>query len=50
MSGFDGVLDGLRDLAGLQARHAAAVDDLNRSFNGLHDGHAGERVVQALLG
>ena len=50
VSGLDGVLDGLRDLAGLQARHATAIDDLNRTYNALHDGHAGERVVQALLG
>ena len=50
VSGFDGVLDGLRDLERLQAEHATAVDDLNRGYNALHDGHAGERVVRALLG
>jgi len=50
VDGLDGVVDVLRDLAGLQAHYAAAVDDLNRRYNALHDGHAGERVLQALLG
>jgi CDP-glycerol glycerophosphotransferase (TagB/SpsB family) len=50
VDGLDGVLDGLRDLAGTQARYATAVDAVNRRYNQLHDGRAGERVVQALLG
>ncbi|GAA1798163.1 hypothetical protein GCM10009795_049550 [Nocardioides hankookensis] len=47
---LDDVVDALRDLGGLQERYAAAVDDLNRTHNALHDGRAGARVVKALLG
>jgi CDP-glycerol glycerophosphotransferase len=49
VSDLDGVLDALDDLAGLRDRFADAVDDLNATYNALHDGHAGERVVRALL-
>lgn len=45
-----GVIEALRDLDGLRARHALAVEELNRTYNRLHDGRAGERVVRALLG
>jgi glycosyltransferase involved in cell wall biosynthesis/CDP-glycerol glycerophosphotransferase (TagB/SpsB family) len=47
---LDGVLDHLRDLDGLRDQHATAVAELNRTHHALHDGHAGERVIQALLG
>jgi glycosyltransferase involved in cell wall biosynthesis len=46
---LDGVLDHLRDLDGLRDQHAAAVAELNRTHHPLHDGHAAERVVRALL-
>jgi CDP-glycerol glycerophosphotransferase len=47
---LDGVLDHLRDLDGMRDQHAAAVAELNRTHHALHDGHAAERVVRALLG
>ncbi|GAA4701341.1 hypothetical protein GCM10023349_18000 [Nocardioides conyzicola] len=47
---LEGVLGELGDLAGLRERYAGAVDTLNSTYNALHDGHAAERVVRALLG
>jgi glycosyltransferase involved in cell wall biosynthesis len=47
---LDGVVDHLRDPDGLRDGYAEAVAELNRTHHALHDGHAGERVVRALLG
>lgn len=39
----------LSDLSRLTDRHARDIDAFNRRFNGLHDGHATERVLDVFL-
>ena len=44
------VVEELRDLDGLAARHAAELDRFNATFNARQDGHAAERVVREFFG
>jgi CDP-glycerol glycerophosphotransferase len=39
----------LSDVAGLQTRYAAEIEQFNKRFNALHDGHASERVLTAFF-
>lgn len=46
----DEVVALLRDVPGLQARHADEIEAFNARFNRWQDGHAAERVVAAFFG
>jgi len=43
------VATALRDLDGLRTTYAADIEQFNKRFNALHDGHATERVVAAFF-
>ncbi|MBU2695096.1 CDP-glycerol glycerophosphotransferase family protein [Pimelobacter sp. 30-1] len=45
----DEVVALLRDVPGLQARHAGEIEEFNARFNRWQDGHAAERVVAAFF-
>jgi len=46
----DEVIAALADLPALQARYAGDIAAFNERFNGLHDGHATDRVLREFFG
>jgi CDP-glycerol glycerophosphotransferase len=43
------VVEELKDAKALQARYRADIERFNAEFNGLNDGHATERVIEAFF-
>jgi CDP-glycerol glycerophosphotransferase len=45
-----GVIDALRDIDAATRPYAAAYENFHRRFCGLEDGHASQRVLEAVFG